>query len=116
MPIMKQHHLISHELWDNINDFKVELENMIDYERDYLIDYFGFKTLERAYLMRINNVIIERPQHMWLRVALGIWGNDINKVKNTYNAMSQKNIFTHAHANTLLTQGLHAHNSLHVTY
>ena len=91
----EQHHLISHELWDNINDFKVELENIIDYERDYLIDYFGFKTLERAYLMRINNVIIERPQHMWLRVALGIWGNDINKVKNTYNAMSQK-YFTHA--------------------
>ena len=91
----KSHPLISHELWQNINNLGSQLEDIINYNRDYLIDYFGFKTLERAYLMRINNKIIERPQHMWLRVALGIWGNDIDKVKNTYNAMSQK-YFTHA--------------------
>ena len=46
---------------------KTGLENIINYDRDYLIDYFGFKTLERAYLMRINKRIVERPQHMWLK-------------------------------------------------
>ena len=90
-----QHSLISHELWEIVDNNKDLLENIINYDRDYLIDYFGFKTLERAYLMRINKKIVERPQHMWLRVALGIWGNNFTKVKTTYDAMSQK-YFTHA--------------------
>ena len=67
----------------------------IDYSRDNLIDYFGFKTLERAYLMRINDKIVERPQHMWLRVSIGIHGDDREAVIETYNLMSQK-YFTHA--------------------
>jgi len=89
------HPLISQELWNIIEKNKNDIESMIDYDRDYLIDYFGFKTLERAYLMRVNKKIVERPQHMWLRVALGIWGNDFSKVKKTYDGMSQK-LFTHA--------------------
>ena len=72
-----------------------EYENMIDYKRDYLIDYFGFKTLERAYLLKINGKIIERPQHMWMRVAICIHNGQIDKVKETYDFMSQK-YFTHA--------------------
>ncbi len=68
---------------------------MIVHDRDYLIDYFGFKTLERAYLMKYNNVIVERPQYLWLRVAIGIHGNNLEKVKTTYDLMSQK-YFTHA--------------------
>ena len=68
---------------------------MIDYKRDYLIDYFGFKTLERAYLFKLNDRVVERPQHMWLRVALGIHGNNLDAVKETYDLMSQK-YFTHA--------------------
>jgi len=91
----KQYPLISHELWELVDNNKDRLENIINYDRDYLIDYFGFKTLERAYLMRINKRLVERPQHMWLRVALGIWGNNFAKVKTTYDAMSQK-YFTHA--------------------
>ena len=71
------------------------IEEKIDYSRDYLIDYFGFKTLERAYLMRINKVIQERPQHMWMRVALGIHYNDITRALETYDYMSQL-VFTHA--------------------
>ena len=71
------------------------IQNMIVYDRDYLIDYFGFKTLERAYLIKINNNIVERPQHMWMRVAIGIHGNNFAKVKKTYDAMSTK-YFTHA--------------------
>ena len=91
----KQYPLISNELWDIVDNNKDLLEDIINYDRDYLIDYFGFKTLERAYLMRINKKIVERPQHMWLRVSLGIWGNNFTKVKTTYDAMSQK-YFTHA--------------------
>lgn len=71
------------------------LNAMCDYDRDYLIEYFGFKTLERAYLMQVDHVIVERPQHMWLRVAIGIHGNDMARVRETYDLMSQK-MFTHA--------------------
>jgi ribonucleoside-diphosphate reductase alpha chain len=80
------------------------IEQMIAHERDYSIDYFGFKTLERSYLMRCNGVIVERPQHMWMRVALGIhFGRKdtasiyetIGYIQKTYDAMSQK-YMTHA--------------------
>ena len=72
-----------------------KLDNIIDYTRDFLIDYFGFKTLERAYLMRINKKIVERIQHMWLRVAIGIHGDNFHRICETYELMSQK-YFTHA--------------------
>jgi len=87
--------LVSQELYDIVLAHPLELEAMIDYERDYLIDYFGLKTLERAYLMKVNKVSVERPQHMWLRVSIGIHGKDLVKVKETYDLMSQK-YFTHA--------------------
>ena len=87
--------LIHEDLFNTVKANKDFLNNVIDYSRDYEIDYFGFKTLERAYLMKINNKIIERPQHMWLRVALGIHGNNMDLVKETYDLMSQK-YFTHA--------------------
>jgi ribonucleoside-diphosphate reductase alpha subunit len=92
--------LISKQLFDYYADNQSEIDAMFDYERDYLIDYFGFKTLERAYLFKVNNVIVERPQHMWMRVAIGIHGNPNNPnslalVKETYDLMSLK-YFTHA--------------------
>ena len=87
--------LIGDEFWTRVSMFENELEEMIDYDRDYLLDYFGFKTLERAYLIRVNKKIIERPQHMWMRVALAIHGDNMEKVKTTYDLMSQK-YFTHA--------------------
>jgi len=68
---------------------------MLDFTRDYQIDYFGFKTLERAYLMRIDGVIVERPQHMWLRVAIALHGHDLPRVRESYDLMSTK-VFTHA--------------------
>jgi ribonucleoside-diphosphate reductase alpha chain len=64
------------------------LDSAIDYNRDYLFDYFGFKTLERSYLMKINNVVVERPQHMWMRVACGIHSDDIDAALNTYQLLS----------------------------
>ena len=92
--------LVSESLWEFVQEHKDVLNEMIVHDRDYLIDYFGFKTLERAYLFKIGNKIVERPQHMWLRVAIGIHGikdnsNALNLVKETYNLMSQK-YFTHA--------------------
>ena len=94
--------LVSQKLWDFTEHYSEQLNQMIDHERDYLIDYFGFKTLERAYLFRVNNTIVERPQHMWMRVAIGIHGDLINDdqtetlrlVKETYDLMSNK-FFTH---------------------
>jgi len=78
-----------------VKKYKQQIEEMIDYERDYLIDYFGFKTLERAYLFRLNKVIIERAQDMWMRVSITIHGSNMEKVKTTYDLLSQK-YFTHA--------------------
>jgi ribonucleoside-diphosphate reductase alpha subunit len=80
------------------------LEQMIDHSRDYLIDYFGYKTLERSYLMRCHGVVVERPQHMWMRVAVGIHSGrkdtrsvyeTLVYIQNTYDAMSRK-YMTHA--------------------
>ena len=87
--------LVSQEFIDTILENPEVFESICQYDRDYLIDYFGYKTLERAYLMKIDKIIVERPQHMWLRVAIGIHGNNIDKIKETYDCMSQK-YFTHA--------------------
>ena len=89
------HPIISEDQFKVILDHYQEIQSMIDYDRDYYIDYFGFKTLERAYLLRINKVIVERPQQMWMRVAIGIHKDNMEKVKETYDYMSQK-YFTHA--------------------
>lgn len=87
--------LISEELYKIVKKNKKELDAMCDYSRDYLIDYFGFKTLEKSYLMRINRKVVERIQHMWLRVSLGIHGQNMERVQETYFYMSQK-YFIHA--------------------
>ena len=87
--------LVSQSLYDVLQDHRDELNAMCDYERDYLIDYFGFKTLDRAYMMKVNRVTVERPQHMWLRVAIGIHGDNMVRIRETYDLMSQK-FFTHA--------------------
>ncbi|MGA1048877.1 MAG: ribonucleotide reductase N-terminal alpha domain-containing protein, partial [Minisyncoccia bacterium] len=87
--------LITDDMMITARTYEDELNTLCYYTRDYLIDYFGFKTLERAYLMKVNGVIVERPQHMWLRVAMGIHGDNIEKIKETYELMSQK-YFTHA--------------------
>jgi len=87
--------VVTKEMFDLVEKNREELESKIVFDRDYLIDYFGFKTLERAYLMKINNKIVERPQHMWMRVSLGIHKDNIDRVLETYEFMSQK-YFTHA--------------------
>ena len=87
--------LISQELWDIVEANKEKLNSYIDYDRDYTFDFFGFKTLERSYLLRKNDKIIERPQHLFMRVALGIHKTDIKDALATYDGMSKK-LYTHA--------------------
>ena len=97
MKMVYEYGMLADSVWKVIDTNKQLLDMYIDarLDRDYLLDYFGFKTLERAYLMRINNEIVEIPQFMWMRVALGIHGADMNSVFETYDYMSQLK-FTHA--------------------
>jgi ribonucleoside-diphosphate reductase alpha subunit len=87
--------LISQELYEIVQKHKEKLNTYIDYQRDYGFDYFGFKTLERSYLLTVNGKVVERPQHMWMRVAIGIHGADFKDALQTYDYMSNK-YFTHA--------------------
>jgi ribonucleoside-diphosphate reductase alpha chain len=79
--VSKSHYTIAHSC--------VDIEKMIDYSRDFMFDYFGFKTLENGYLLKLRSgKIIERPQHMWMRVAIQMHGMDFPRVKETYDALS----------------------------
>lgn len=84
-----------------IDAFGTEIDTYIKYDRDYTFDYFGFKTLEKSYLLRdTRKTVIERPQHMWMRVALALWGNakdrsSLTRVYETYDLLSQR-FLTHA--------------------
>ena len=82
------------------------LDSIIDYDRDYHFDYFALTTLIRAYLLKVNNKVIERPQDLWMRVAITVSGKtfDAEKVKNTYAAIS-RGYYTHA-TPTLFNSGL----------
>jgi len=87
--------MISKETYECVLRHKEELDSAIVYDRDFNYQYFGFKTLERSYLLKLNGKIVERPQHMIMRVAVGIWGDNVERVIETYNLMSNK-FFTHA--------------------
>ncbi len=87
--------LISDECYKTVQKNKERLDSAIIYDRDYDFDYFGFKTLEKSYLLRQNNVVVERPQQLLMRVAVGIHGDNIEKVIETYHMMSEK-WFIHA--------------------
>lgn len=87
--------LISDEVYTFIQSHALRLDNAIRYERDYLFDYFGFKTLERSYLLKLHGKVAERPQHMWMRVAAGIHCGDVDATLETYMLLSEK-WFTHA--------------------
>ncbi|CCK72782.1 ribonucleotide-diphosphate reductase subunit RNR1 KNAG_0L01620 [Huiozyma naganishii CBS 8797] len=87
--------MISDEVFDIVMKNKDAINSAIVYDRDFQFNYFGFKTLERSYLLRINGQVAERPQHLIMRVALGIHGNDLESVFETYNLMSLR-YFLHA--------------------
>lgn len=87
--------LVSNKLLDVIKENAEKINSSIIYDRDFNYNYFGFKTLEKSYLFRINGKVVERPQHMIMRVALGIHEHDIDRAIETYNLMSEK-WFIHA--------------------
>ncbi len=87
--------LIAESLMNVIKKNQEIIDSAIIYDRDFTFDYFGFKTLERAYLLRMNGEVVERPQHMLMRASLGIHGEDLASALETYNLMSEK-WFVHA--------------------
>ena len=87
--------LLSKEVYGIINKNAALLDSSIIYDRDFSYDYFGFKTLEKSYLLKLDGKVVERPQHMLMRVAVGIHMDDIDSVLETYNLLSEK-WFTHA--------------------
>jgi hypothetical protein len=82
--------LIAQDVWEIIQKNAELLDSTLIYDRDYHFDYFGFKTLERSYLLKINGKVAERPQHMLMRVSVGIHGDDLEAAIETYNLMSEK--------------------------
>jgi len=91
----KKSPLLADDVWQVIEDNAEVLDSTIIYDRDFGFDYFGFKTLEKAYLLKVDGKIVERPQHMFMRVAIGIHKADIDSVVTTYNLLSER-WFTHA--------------------
>ena len=87
--------LIADDIMKIIEDNAELLDSSIIYDRDFGFDYFGFKTLEKSYLLRVDGKVVERPQHMFMRVSIGIHKEDIESVIQTYNYMSER-WFTHA--------------------
>lgn len=88
-------HLIADDIYEIVMKNKDKLNAIINYEKDFLFDYFGFKTLEKAYLMRVGGKVIERIQHLFMRVSLGIHKDDLKSVIQSYELISSK-YFTHA--------------------
>jgi ribonucleoside-diphosphate reductase alpha chain len=87
--------MISKDVYNIIKNHATEINSMIVHDRDFNIDYFGYKTLERAYLLKIDGLPAETPQQMYMRVSVGIWGDNLEMVQKTYEMMSQ-GLFTHA--------------------
>jgi ribonucleoside-diphosphate reductase alpha subunit len=87
--------LLAEDIWAVIKENAELLDSTIIYDRDYGFDYFGFKTLEKSYLLKVGGKVVERPQHLYMRVAVGIHRDDIDSVIKTYHLMSER-WFTHA--------------------
>jgi ribonucleoside-diphosphate reductase alpha subunit len=100
----KMSHLTNDDFRDDLLSFGAEYQKIVNYDRDFDFDYFGFKTMERMYLTKVHNVVVERPQHTYLRIAIALWRGDIPRVKETYDALSLHK-FTHA-SPTIFNAGL----------
>lgn len=87
--------MISDATYEVIRKYSSQLDAMIVHDRDFNFDYFGYKTLERAYLLKIDGKPAETPQHLYMRVAVGIWGDNLEMVQKTYDMLSE-GLFTHA--------------------
>jgi ribonucleoside-diphosphate reductase alpha subunit len=87
--------IVSKNFLDIVNEFSDELDSAIVHSKDHMFDYFGYKTLEKSYLLKLDGKVAERPQYMYMRTALQIWGRNIPKAIETYNLMSE-GLYTHA--------------------
>lgn len=86
---------VSDKLYEIVKEHGDVIDSEIIHSRDFNFDYFGFKTLERSYLLKLDGKVVERPQYMWMRVALGIWGDNLEMAFKTYDLMSNM-AYTHA--------------------
>jgi ribonucleoside-diphosphate reductase alpha chain len=91
----KKSPIVSESFYNIVRKYADELDSAIVHSRDHNFDYFGFKTLEKSYLLKINGVVAERPQYMYMRTAIQIWGENLEKVIETYNLLSE-GYYTHA--------------------
>jgi len=91
----KMRSVLTESFLNTIRQHHEEFQRFIDYERDFKFDFFGFRTLQRLYLTRVDDAVVERPQHMYIRVAVALWGDNLVKVKETYDYLSM-HTFTHA--------------------
>jgi len=87
--------ILSKKIYSLLKKHPRKIDSMIVDDRDFNFDFFGYKTLERSYLLKANDEIVERPQYMYMRIALGIWGDNMEMVQKTYDLLSQ-GYFTHA--------------------
>lgn len=92
---LKENDIVSETFMQTVNNYSKEIDSMIDHSRDYSITYFGFKTLQSSYLLKINDLIVERPQHLFMRVAICIHPGDLKMIKKVYDSISNK-YYTHA--------------------
>lgn len=97
-------HIFDAEFVSIMEELHETFNALIDFSHDFLIDYFGIRTFMKIYLVRVNDVVRERPQHLFLRVAVALWGRDLNKVKETYDALATHK-FVHA-SPTLFNAGM----------
>jgi ribonucleoside-diphosphate reductase alpha chain len=95
MKILNKKGIVSDFIIEVASENEEFINSIIDYEKDYLITYFGFKSLEKSYLLKIDNNVVERPQHLFMRVALAIHEHDVDMVKKVYESLSNK-YYTHA--------------------
>lgn len=91
----KKSPIVSESFYKIVRKYADELDSAIVHSRDHNFDYFGFKTLEKSYLLKINGAVAERPQYMYMRTAIQIWGENLEKVIKTYNTLSE-GYYTHA--------------------
>ena len=89
------HGILSESFIETVSKYSSDIDNMIIHSRDYSISYFGFKTLQNAYLLKLDNISVERPQHLFMRVAVCMHPNNLNMIKKVYDSISNK-YYTHA--------------------
>ena len=90
MKRLREEDIVSEEFYKNVQVNTKALDAMCDFQRDYLISYFGFKTLEKSYLLSIKKKVMERPQYLFMRVAIALHGTDLEKIQDTYDSLSNK--------------------------